>query len=179
MVPPYLTDQERAERVAILVATEIARIVDDLEDRQQFLLDLWGRHRERGPFLDTIFSRFSSLTFRELALLEPDLILKVQEFYRELEDFRMYLLFTEAMPTTMGEAYRWQLRRLKAYAEQAIDALGGEPERPVLEFPEEEDDGGNEAPLLHLAALADEASEEVAAGPDAAPDTDDDDEPDE
>lgn len=149
-VPPYLTDQERAERVAMLLALEIARIVDDLAAREQFLIDIWGRHRERGPFLDTIFSQYKSLTFRELALLEPDSLLKVQEFYRELEDFRMYLLFTEAMPTSLAEAYRWQLRRLEGYGAQAVDALGGEPERPILEFPDEDEDD-DDRPLLTLA----------------------------
>ncbi|MEZ4317800.1 MAG: hypothetical protein R3F61_09860 [Myxococcota bacterium] len=163
MVPPYLTDQERAERVAILVATEIARIVDDLQDRQQFLLDIWGRHRERGPFLDTIFSRYTSLTFRELSLLDPDTLLKVQEFYRELEDFRMYILFTDAMPTTMGDAYRWQLKRLEAYGTQAVDALGGEPERPLIDFPDEIDGPDERPTLLHLADPPDDEPSQDAA----------------
>ncbi len=178
-VPPFLTEQERAERVAMLLALEIARIVDDLVAREQFLIDIWGRHRDRGPFLDTIFAQYKTLTFRELSLLEPDTLLKVQEFYRELEDFRMYLLFTEAMPTSLAEAYRWQLRRLDGYGEQAVEALGGEPERPILEFPEEEADD-DDGPLLKLAHFEDTGtagSAEVEASESSDADGSDDDAP--
>lgn len=153
MVPKYLTEQERAERVHTLVAMEIARIVDDLEVREMFLLDMWGRHRDRGPFLDTIASRWTSLGFRELSLLDVDTVLKVEEFYRELDEFRLYMRFTEDMPASLASSFRWQLVRLRGYGEQAVDALGGVPERPVLEFPDEEenepDAGGR--PLLELA----------------------------
>lgn len=151
--PPYLTDAERAERVAYALALEIARIVDDLQLREVFLVEMWGRHRDRGPFLDTLFSRYATLGFAELALFPVDAIGKVDEFYRELEEFRLYVRFTEDMPTSIADAYRWQLRRLEAYAEQAVDALGGTPERPLLDIPDEvEDDAPAQgAPLLQLA----------------------------
>jgi hypothetical protein len=136
MSTKYLEDGERAERVALLIAMEIARIVDDLELRQAFLLDVWGRHRDRGPFLDTVASRWSTLGFPELVLLPADALAKVEEFYRELEEFRLYLRYTEDMPTTMSESYSGQLRRLNGYAEQAVEALGGTPERPLLDFPD-------------------------------------------
>jgi hypothetical protein len=150
--PPYLTDAERAERVAYGLALEIARIVDDLELRQVFLVEMWGRHRDRGPFLDTLHTRYATLGFPELALLPPDALAKVDEFYRELEEFRLYVRFTEDMPTSLADAYRWQLNRLSAYAEQAVDALGGTPERPLLDIPDPVDTEPAEVrPLLKLA----------------------------
>lgn len=165
MGPRYIEDAERAERVALLIAMEIARIVDDLEVRQAFLLDIWGRHRDRGPFLDSVFSRWGTLGFPELALLPGDALLKVEEFYRELEEFRLYLRFTEDMPTTMAESYRWQLRRLAGYGEQAVEALGGTPERPLLDFPDTDpsspDDAPADKPLLRLAHLEKSDDDEV------------------
>lgn len=158
--PPHLDDQEKAERVAYNLALEIARIVDDLEMRKTFLLDMWGRHRDRGPFLDTIASRYMTLGFPELALLPTEAVAKVDEFYRELEEFRFYCRFTEDMPTSLEEAYAWQLHRLAAYAEQAVDALGGTPERPLLDLPDEvppTDDPSEERPLLQLAHYTKEA----------------------
>lgn len=153
MPPPYLTDHERAQRVAYNLALEIARIVDDLELRETFLVEMWGRHRDRGPFLDTLASRYRTLGFPELSLLPEDAVAKVDEFYRELDEFRLYVRFTEDMPTSLADAYRWQLRRLQAYAEQAVGALGGTPERPLLEIPDEVDDkpAADERPLLQLA----------------------------
>lgn len=152
--PPYLDDREKAERIAFNLALEIARILDDLELRKTFLVEMWGRHRDRGPFLDTLHSRYGSLGFQELALLPNDAVAKVDEFYRELEEFRLYCRFTEDMPTSLDEAYAWQLVRLSAYAEQAVEALGGTPERPLLDIPDEppeEDEPVQARPLLQLA----------------------------
>lgn len=136
MTPTYLDEEERAERVAYLLALEIATIIDDLEARQAFLIEMWGRHRDRGPFLDTIHSRFKTLTIAELLLLDKDALAKVHAFYKELEEFRLYLMFTEDMPASMADAYAWQLNRLQAFADIAVEALGGPPEPVEVEIPE-------------------------------------------
>ena len=136
MIPTYLDDEERAERVAYLLALEIATIIDDLEARQAFLIEVWGRHRDRGPFLDTIHSRFKTLSLGELLLLDKDALAKVHAFYKDLEEFRLYLMFTEDMPASMADAYAWQLTRLQAFADVAVEALGGPPEPVEVEIPE-------------------------------------------
>ena len=100
--------------------------------------------------MDTLFSRYKTLGFPELAVLPVDAAAKIDEFYRELDEFRLYLQFTEDMPTSMSDAYRWQLTRLQAYAEQAVESLGGTPERPLLDFPDEVD-VEPERPLLTIA----------------------------
>ena len=146
------SETQRATRFALLIAMEIARIVDDLETRQVFLIDIWGRHRDRGPFLDTMASRWPSIGFPELALLPADSLPKLDEFYRELEEFRLYMQFTEDMPVALSDAYSWQLQRIQAYAEQAVTSLGGTPERPLLEFPDDPPSAESPAgrPLLEL-----------------------------
>ncbi len=162
--PPYLDDRERAERVAYNIAMEIARIVDDLEARERFLVEMWSRHRDRGPFLDTLFSRYRTLGFPDLALLPVDAVAKVDAFYRELEEFRLYCRFTEDMPTSLEEAYRWQVRRLAAYAEQALEALGGTPERPLLEIPDVEPEPKPAPPLLEMGHYTKESVEDSSEG---------------
>lgn len=148
-----MDEEERAERIAYLLALEIATIVDDLEARQAFLIDLWGRHRDRGPFLDTVFSRFRTLDFNDLALLETETVAKVHAFYKELDEFRLYLQFTEEMPTSLADAYVWQVTRLNAFAEVAVDALGGAPEPVEVEIPEPDallEESPPDRPLLEL-----------------------------
>lgn len=148
-----MDEEERAERIRYLLALEIATIVDDLEARQAFLVDIWGRHRDRGPFLDTIFSRFKTLDFNDLALLEKQTIAKVHAFYKELDEFKLYLQFTEDMPTSLADAYVWQLTRLNAFAEVSVEALGGAPEPVVVDIPEPEalpDHSPEDRPLLEL-----------------------------
>lgn len=140
----------RPDRLRSLVALEIARIVDDLELRRDFLLRMWSKHRDRRPFLDTVFNRWKTVGFPDLAELEPAEVATVDMFFRKIDEFRLYVSYTQDMPTTLGERYDFMVPRLRAWGEQAIDALGGAPERPevldaemregfLLSFPEGSD----------------------------------------
>jgi len=137
MIPPHIPEGQRAERIRKLIALEISRIVEDLEARRDFLLQVWSAHRKREPFLETVFSRWSTLDFPMLAELETDEVAIVEAFYRELDDFRLYIGFTQDMPTTLGDRYDELIQRLTAYGELALERLGGAPERPLVEFEDE------------------------------------------
>lgn len=131
---------DRAEKLAKLLALEISRIIEDLELRREVLIELWGRTRDRGMFIDTVFSRWATLGFPDLLALETEQVTAVDTFYRELHELRFYFRFTEDMPAHMLDTYDLALRRLGAYGELALEALGGAPERPFIEFPEDEDE---------------------------------------
>ncbi len=117
--------EARAARYRRLLAYEIDRILGDLGTRRFMLLEVWSRHRDRGPFLDTLESRWSTLGFPELALLEPDVLGLTERFYRELADFRLYMAFTDDMPSTLSDRYDQVVDRLQRVGVPAIDALGG------------------------------------------------------
>ncbi len=119
----------RAERLRRLLALEIARIVDDLELRRDFLIKMWSRHRDRQPFLDTVFNRWKTVGFPDLSELEPDEVAACDAFFRKVDEFRLYFAYTQDMPTTLGDRYDFMVARLRAWGEQALDALGGAPER--------------------------------------------------
>lgn len=137
MIPPVFDESDLPERLRRLVAMEIDRVVEDLEIRREFLLDLWSRHRDRGPFLDTVFTRWRTLSMTDLALLDTDAVVACEAFYRELDELRLYFQFTQDMPTTMDERYADALVRVSAYGALAIQVLGGAPERPLVEFAED------------------------------------------
>lgn len=122
---PNPEQEARAERFRRLIAYEIDRILGDLQTRRFMLLDVWGRHRDRGPFLDTLQSRWGTLGFPELALLEPDVLGLTERFYRELADFRLYMSFTTDMPSTLTDRYDLVVDRLQRVGVPAIEALGG------------------------------------------------------
>lgn len=114
------------------MALEIARIVDDLELRRDFLLRMWSKHRDRRPFLDTVFNRYKTVGFPDLVDLDPEAVAAADQFFRKVDEFRLYVSYTQDMPTTMGERYDFMVPRLRAWGELAIDALGGAPERPEI-----------------------------------------------
>lgn len=163
MIPPRYPDAERAERVRKLLALEISRIVEDLDARRDFLIDMWSLHRKREPFLETVFSRWDTLGFPMLAELTTEEVAVVDAFYREIDEFRLYISFTQDMPTTLADRYDWICQRITAYGELATEALGGVPDRPLVEFSDESDP---EAALLEFPA---ERVRPTATAPDPEP----------
>ncbi|MEQ1501892.1 MAG: hypothetical protein ABMB14_06660 [Myxococcota bacterium] len=137
MIPPVYDESELPERLRRLLAIEIERIAEDLEIRRGFLVEIWSRHRDRGPLLDTIFSRWRTLALADLALIDADAVVACEAFYRELDELRLYFQFTQDMPTTLDERFAEAYRRIAAYAELAVRLLGGAPERPLVEIPDE------------------------------------------
>ena len=124
MIPVAPTPDERAAQFRRLLAFEVDRILSDLASRRHMLLDVWGRHRERGPFLDTLQSRWYTLGFPELALIDPVVLGLVERFYRELADFRLYVSYTQDMPSTLSDRYDVTVERLERVGRPAIDVLG-------------------------------------------------------
>ena len=144
MIPPVYDESEFPLRLRRLLALEVSRIVEDLEARRELLLDVWSRHRDRGPFVDTLHSRWKTLSMPDLATLDTEMVVHVEAFYRELEDLSLYFRFTQDMPTTLEDSFDEGLLRLQAYGALAIEALGGVPVRPLVEFAEEDEDDVDE-----------------------------------
>lgn len=140
MIPPVYDESDFPLRLRRLLALEVSRIVEDLEARRELLLEVWSRHRDRGPFVDTLHSRWRTLSLPDLATLDTNMVVHVEAFHRELEDVTLYFRFTQDMPTTLADALDDALMRLQAYGALAIEALGGVPVRPLVEFAEDIDD---------------------------------------
>ena len=153
MIPPEPDDGDLQERLQRLLALEIQRIIEDLGLREEWLVETWNRHRDRGPFLDTIFSRYRTLSMTELALLDSGALLSCEAFYRELEALRLYFRFTQDMPATLADRYHDSLRRIRAYGQMALEALGGAPEPLVLSWPEGEEPPAGAGDLLKTPQL--------------------------
>jgi len=140
MIPPHVDEASQPQRLRALLALEISRIVDDLEQRKEFLVQMWSVHRKREPFLETVFSRWTTLNFEQLGYLDLEELVIVEGFYRELDEFRLYIRFTQDMPNMLSNRYDTLLKRLEAYGRLAIEALGGAPERPMVEIDDDDDD---------------------------------------
>lgn len=134
---PVAHQGEHLKRLRAMLALEIAQIVEDLDCRRELLLDWWSKHRDRTPFLETLFTRWKSLGFIELAAIETEQLVVLHAFYHEVEEFRMYFAYTQDMPVALSEEYDQRLFYLNELSTQAIACLGGVPPRPMVEFPED------------------------------------------
>lgn len=121
-----MDEANRAERLRILLGLEIHRTTDDLLRRRTLLVELWGRHRVRSPFLDTTFQRYRTLALGELLQLGRHEIESVEAYYRELDDLRFYLSHTEDMPRALAETLDGALVRLRNVAAVALNVLDAE-----------------------------------------------------
>ena len=119
-----MEDAVRAERLRVMLGLEIHRVTDDLLRRRSLLVDLWGRHRVRSPFLDTTFQRFRSLGMGELMLLERAEYESVEAFYRELDELRFYLSHTDDMPRALADTLDGALIRIRSAARLALNVVG-------------------------------------------------------
>lgn len=131
-----MDDPTRTERLRRLIALEIHRLLDDLERRRDFLIEVWGHHRARAPFLESTFSRWSTLGFNDLVLLDSMALDLVTAFYRELDDLRLYLGHTSDMPRALTVRFDASLIRLQRLGHEALGALGGAPAPPIIDLGE-------------------------------------------
>jgi len=152
-----MSDQ-KADRLRLLLAMEIRRVTEDLERRRSLLVQVWGRQRVRAPFVETTFNRWTTLGFQELTLLTSPEITALDAFYRELDETRLYLSFTEDMPRNLDLALISSIARLKRMAADALGALGRDPLEGVvpLEWAEEQPPPPGEEVEMSLSLTWDE-----------------------
>ncbi len=119
----WLDDQEKMERLAVLIIREIDRIVFDLEFRRELLFSLWSKERIRVPLLRAVSSRFYEIKAELLVLFPPDVYQQLDDFYRALDEFIFYISYTEDMPQNLMQKFDVYLEDLKQLAPPLIDRL--------------------------------------------------------
>lgn len=98
-------EDERAQRLALVLALEIRRMVEDVLLRKGLLVEIWSKMRARRPLLNVLRSRYEDVPAVDLVELPADAILRVEAFYRVVDEFRLYLESTEDMPNTLENHY--------------------------------------------------------------------------
>jgi hypothetical protein len=119
----WLDDQEKLDRLAVLIAREVDRIVFDLEFRKEVLFKLWSKERIRAPLLRVLDSRYYEIKAELLILFPPDLFRLLDDFYRTLEDFIFYSSYTEDMPQNLAQKFDAFVEELKLVAQPLMDKL--------------------------------------------------------
>ncbi len=113
-----------ATRVRHLIALDSAKVVSRLELRQDEMVTLFSKLRDRGPLLQTVHSWFGSIAFSELSSLEPFEQRAVSVFYGVLDELRWYLQYTEDMPGQVQTRLIVFARRLKSGQKDLAAVIG-------------------------------------------------------
>jgi len=111
------------------VRLDAGDVMRRLRARQEEMIALFSRLRERAPLLETIRCHFSSIRFGELVLLPPEEQVAVHRFYDRLAELRWYFQYTTDMPGTVQVTLRLRLKELEE-AHGLLDALLAEALEP-------------------------------------------------
>ena len=133
VIEPFYSDEAKPEHIMQVYVDETARIIDDLDVRREVLRDIWSLHRDRGPFIDSVAETWKTMPANDLLLLDSEVLILVQAFYRSLSEFRLYVAYTQDMPTTLIERYDRTVERLRVIADALVEATGLQPANPVLD----------------------------------------------
>lgn len=115
---------EPATRVRHLLAIDAHNVMTRLAARQDAMVGLFSRHRDREPMLTVLDTWFDTITFTELATLEPDEQKSVNRFYELLSEVRWYLAYTEDMPGLVQTKLTAFLRRLDTSFRELVAVIG-------------------------------------------------------
>jgi hypothetical protein len=94
---------ELAARVRHLVALDSANLMARLSKRNDAMVSLFSRLRDRTPMLQTVHSWFLTVDFSEMVALEPFEQNAVNQFYAQVSELRWYLQYTEDMPALVRQ----------------------------------------------------------------------------
>lgn len=117
------TRARRRRRLAYLLSLEVRRVVEDLALRQALLLKVWSKMRIRAPILNLLRSRFDRIRPDDLLLLPMECLDLLDQFFRQLDEFRLYVQVTEDMPTSLELVYEQQLQLLTKISRPLLGRL--------------------------------------------------------
>ena len=113
-----------AARIRNVIALDAANVMKRLAGRQDEMVTLFSRLRDREPMLLTIRSWFSTVTFGEMAALDPAEQLAVTRFYALLAELQWYLQYTEDMPSTVQQVLSLRVKQLQVGHAELNRVLG-------------------------------------------------------
>lgn len=113
-----------AARVRHVLAMDAANVMKRLHTRQDEMVRLFSRLRDRSPLMATVHTWFTTITLAELQLLEPPEQHAVNAFYERLDELRWYLEYTEEMPTHVREKLTRHIRHLDESHRALTAAIG-------------------------------------------------------
>jgi len=111
-------------RVRHLLAIDASNVMARLAARQDSMVGLFSRLRDREPMLVVLDTWFDTITFTELSTLEPMEQKSVNRFYELLAEVRWYLAYTEDMPGMLQTKLNTILRRLEGAFRELVSVIG-------------------------------------------------------
>jgi hypothetical protein len=115
---------DAAKRVRHLISLDAFNLIGRLRTRRAEMVALFSRLRNRAPLLEAVRTWFDSVTFAELARLQPLEQQAISRFYEVHGELSWYLRYTEDMPLQIQLRLDEFWRRLEASHRRLTAAIG-------------------------------------------------------
>jgi hypothetical protein len=127
--------RELTARVRHLISLDASRLMKRLVSRQDEMVSLFSRLRDRAPMLEACRSWFPTATFADLVALSPEEQAAVSDFYEQVGELRWYAQYTEEMPGQVQQRVAQFVRGLSDAHRVLVWAIGPPEARgePVVE----------------------------------------------
>ncbi len=96
-----------------LVRLDADGVMARLRLRQEEMIQLFSRLRDRAPLLGTLETHFTSIRFGELVLLPPPEQIALHRFHDLLAELRWYFQYTTDMPLTVQTTVKLRLKAIE------------------------------------------------------------------
>jgi hypothetical protein len=78
-------------------------------------LAVFSARRSRQHFVDVFFHRYREVKIDDLKQFSPELVVALDQFYREVDQLAWYLQCTEDMPTTVAGRVDAGIHRIESF----------------------------------------------------------------
>lgn len=114
------THSEITQRFLTLIKIDSTNLMDRMTERQNVYLNDFSLKRDRRIFEEIFFSRYSSTTMGDLAVMPLEIIELANDFYQHVDELKWYLMHTQDMPNTIEEEILRKTAVLKKKHENLI-----------------------------------------------------------
>jgi hypothetical protein len=111
-------------KVRHLIALDAAGVMKRIDAKQDEAVGLFSRLRTREGLIELCRSSFSSVTFSELARLDPREQTVTFAFHEVLDQLRWYVAYTEDMPSTVKSSVSQYVRILGERHRDLVARIG-------------------------------------------------------
>ena len=104
-----------------VIRDDMNGLVHRLNFHQEGYIKVFSNERTRQHFDDIFYSRYSTITGSDLALIDPEMLELVSRFYKEVKDLYLYFRMTEDMPSAVANKLSTSLKLINDLHSKFID----------------------------------------------------------
>jgi len=106
-----------AQRVMFLFYLDARAILERIKARQDEYISILSLKRDRSHFKEIFYTRYFQTDFETFLYLGEEIVVALDQFYKEVESLNWYLCHTEDLPQATKSKVEASVRELEGHLE--------------------------------------------------------------